>query len=351
MRVLVLGGTGFLGRHVVAALDARGHEVIVGGRRPAPAPETSRHDVDAPTRRVARFEDLTEPSRWIPLIEDVDAVVNCVGILRERGRATFERVHLVAPAALAAACARLRLRRLIHVSALGLRKEAQSRFVSSKLRGEMALAASGVAVRGGAPFAARRSGRLRVALDSPRRVLAGSLHSSGCAGRIAVARRARRGRRHCRAVPAARAAARVRPRDRRAQQLHLCRIPVDAAPAVGQAAGRALHRVPVVRAAREPRVRCAARHAVLVRPPRAAAAGQRAGAQRPAALDRAPLARPRQRAVDAQRMGFDPPCTLAAKTSSVPERSPRSRTSAGMAGPAAPMLTSWKRSPAREGAS
>ena len=127
MRVLVLGGTGFLGRHVVAALDARGHEVIVGSRRPDPA---AAHDLDATPRRIVRFEDLTEPARWIPLIEGVDAVVNCVGILRERGRATYERVHLVAPAALAAACARLRLRRFIHVSALGLRRDAHSRFTA-----------------------------------------------------------------------------------------------------------------------------------------------------------------------------------------------------------------------------
>ena len=144
MRVLVLGGTGFLGRHVVAALDARGHDVIIGSRRAEPPDPRRRLDYEDPPRRIARFEDLTEPRRWMPAIEGVDAVVNCVGVLRERGRATYERVHLVAPAALAAACAKARIRRLIHVSALGLRKEAQSRFVSSKLRGEMALASSGM---------------------------------------------------------------------------------------------------------------------------------------------------------------------------------------------------------------
>src|SRR3954453_20493636 len=115
MRVLVLGGTGFLGRHVVAALDARGHEVIVGSRRHAPADAPP----DAPPRRIARFEDLTEPARWMPVIDGIDAVINCVGVLRDRGRATYERVHLVAPAALAAACTKMRIRRLIHVSALG----------------------------------------------------------------------------------------------------------------------------------------------------------------------------------------------------------------------------------------
>jgi NADH dehydrogenase len=143
MRVLVLGGAGFLGRHVVAALEARGNTVVIGSRRAGP-----RHPVsgDRPQRewRVARFERLTSPDAWAPLLGDVDAIVNCVGILRERGRATFERVHLVAPAALAAACSELNIRRLIHVSALGLRRDVASRFMLSKIRGERALRMSGV---------------------------------------------------------------------------------------------------------------------------------------------------------------------------------------------------------------
>lgn len=143
MRVLVLGGAGFLGRHVVAALLARNHTVVIGSRYGAL--RGAFDDADDPyERRETRFERLTSPDAWAPLLGDVDAVVNCVGILRESGRATYERVHLVAPAALAMACAEAGIRRLVHVSALGLRRDARSRFILSKLRGEIALKRSPV---------------------------------------------------------------------------------------------------------------------------------------------------------------------------------------------------------------
>jgi NADH dehydrogenase len=134
MRILVLGGSGFIGRHAVQALRARGHAVAIGTRRPA-AP----HPCPA---REAHFEALLEPRAWDALLEDVQAVVNCVGILRERRRETYERVHHLAAGALARACARGGIR-LIHVSALGLHDAARSRFISSKLAGERAVAASG----------------------------------------------------------------------------------------------------------------------------------------------------------------------------------------------------------------
>jgi NADH dehydrogenase len=130
MRVLVLGGTGFLGRHVAAALTARGHDAVIASRRAAT------------DRRECRFERRTHAGSWADVLADVDAVVNCVGILRARGRETYERVHHLAPAALAADCARRGLR-LIHVSALGLHADARSGFIRSKLAGEEALRASG----------------------------------------------------------------------------------------------------------------------------------------------------------------------------------------------------------------
>lgn len=134
MRILVLGGSGFIGRHLVAALGRRGHAVAIGTRRPAaphPCPALEAH-----------FERLVEPPAWQPLLAGFDAVVNAVGILRERGRETYDRVHRRAAGALARACARERIR-LVHVSALGLHAGARSRFITSKIAGERAVAASG----------------------------------------------------------------------------------------------------------------------------------------------------------------------------------------------------------------
>lgn len=137
-RVLVLGGTGFIGRHAVAALHASGAQVAIGSRHP------SRHESAYPfaSLRPARFEQLLHPDAWALLLKDVDVVVNCVGILRQRPKESYDHVHHRAPAALAVACASAGIR-FIHTSALGLHEGAKSRFLSSKLLGERAIATSG----------------------------------------------------------------------------------------------------------------------------------------------------------------------------------------------------------------
>jgi NADH dehydrogenase len=142
MRVLVLGGTGFIGRHAAAALAARGHEVCIGTRKPRRAARKLRRELAGCELREAHLERLTARAHWHVLLAGCDAVVNAVGILRSRGAETYERVHHLAPAALAAACA-LAGRRLVHVSALGLHAGARSGFLTSKLAGERAIAASG----------------------------------------------------------------------------------------------------------------------------------------------------------------------------------------------------------------
>jgi uncharacterized protein YbjT (DUF2867 family) len=136
--VLVLGGTGFIGRHAAAALHAAGLTVTIGSRHPA------RHEAAYAfaTFKVVRFEELLKHSDWELLLAGVDVVVNCVGILRQRPRESYDDIHHRAPAALAQACAALNTR-LVHTSALGLHDRAKSRFLSSKLLGERAIAQSG----------------------------------------------------------------------------------------------------------------------------------------------------------------------------------------------------------------
>ncbi len=141
-RVLVLGGAGFIGRHAVAALLNTGAEVIIASRHPDRIdhrlPATAAHCL----RRMVRFEEHIEAADWLPALAQVDVVLNCVGILRQRGRASYDRVHHLAPKALAEACRQVD-RRLVHVSALGLDAPARSRFLTSKQAGEAAVRASG----------------------------------------------------------------------------------------------------------------------------------------------------------------------------------------------------------------
>lgn len=140
--VMVLGGSGFIGRHAVEALRNRRAEVVIGSRDPLAIDERLPDNALRCPRRTIRFETMTVVDDWKLPLTGIDVVINCVGILRQRGRETYERVHHRAPAALAEAC-RQKSIRLIHVSALGLQADARSRFLRSKLAGEQALKASG----------------------------------------------------------------------------------------------------------------------------------------------------------------------------------------------------------------
>lgn len=146
--VLVVGGAGFLGRHLVAALAAQGIRVLVPSRRR----ERAKHLILLPTVEVVEA-DIFAKGVLERLAAGRDAVVNLVGILHgRRGRPDergpndygpdFARVHVELPQAIVAACRAAGARRLLHVSAVGASARAPSEYLRSKAFGERAVLAA-----------------------------------------------------------------------------------------------------------------------------------------------------------------------------------------------------------------
>ena len=146
--VLVVGGSGFIGRHLVAWLAAAGVRVTVPSRRR----ERAKHLILLPTVDVVEA-DVMAPGVLERLCAGKDAVYNLVGILHgRRGRRDergptdygpdFARVHVELPQAILTACRARGVRRLIHMSALGASPSAPSEYQRSKGIGEQAMLAA-----------------------------------------------------------------------------------------------------------------------------------------------------------------------------------------------------------------
>jgi uncharacterized protein YbjT (DUF2867 family) len=146
--VLVVGGSGFLGRHLVASLAAAGIRVTVPSRRR----ERAKHLILLPTVDVVQA-DIMAPDVLQRLCRDKQAVYNLVGILHSRrGRREergandygpdFARAHVELPQKIVAACRATGVPRFIHVSALGASPDGPSEYQRSKGIGEKAVLAA-----------------------------------------------------------------------------------------------------------------------------------------------------------------------------------------------------------------
>jgi uncharacterized protein YbjT (DUF2867 family) len=81
----------------------------------------------------------TSPSYWLPHLDGVEAVVNCAGVLQDNSNDSTSMVHHHGIAHLFAACEQLQIRRVIHLSAIGVDRETPSAFSETKLSGDKAL--------------------------------------------------------------------------------------------------------------------------------------------------------------------------------------------------------------------
>jgi uncharacterized protein YbjT (DUF2867 family) len=134
--VVVFGGSGFIGTHVVRALAKRGARVRIAMRRPHLG-HALRVLGDVGQIQLMQA-NVRYPDSVDAALEGADAVVNLVAVLHESGPQKFKALHVEGARAVAEASARYGVRRIVHVSALGAAPSG-SRFARTKYAGERAV--------------------------------------------------------------------------------------------------------------------------------------------------------------------------------------------------------------------
>ncbi len=131
-RIIVIGGTGFVGGHLVHRLAALGHQVSVLTRRPE---RHRQYRIGAKVQLIQANPYDTE--QLVPLLADCDCVINLVGLLNESGGNSFSRAHVELPRCLVKAMREAGVPRLLHMSALNADvNESRGRYLKTKGEGE-----------------------------------------------------------------------------------------------------------------------------------------------------------------------------------------------------------------------
>ncbi len=131
-KVLLIGGSGFIGRHLAFALANRGYRVTVPCRRP----HRSRGLLVHPDISVSQAE-VTDPAQLKTLCAEHQVVINLVGILHEKRKGDFRRMHVEFVKQIIETCQQAGIQRLLHVSALGANEASgSSLYLRSKGEGE-----------------------------------------------------------------------------------------------------------------------------------------------------------------------------------------------------------------------
>lgn len=135
--VTIYGGSGFVGRYIARRMAKDGWRVRVAVRRPNEALFVKPYGVVGQVEPI--LCNVRDDASVAAAMQGADAVVNCVGILVETGKNSFDAIHVDGAERIARIAAQQGIGRLVHLSAIGADAEAESDYSRSKALGEAAV--------------------------------------------------------------------------------------------------------------------------------------------------------------------------------------------------------------------
>jgi len=133
-QIAIFGAGGFLGRHLIRELTRLDYRIKLATRNPYLKgylkPLGNPGQIELLKTNIFNIEDIKQ------VLKNSSYVINLVGILYETRRQKFNHIHSDFPLLLSNLCNELRIKKLVHVSALGVKEKHSSKYIQSKLKGE-----------------------------------------------------------------------------------------------------------------------------------------------------------------------------------------------------------------------
>lgn len=138
--VTIFGGSGFVGRYIARRMAKEGWRVRVAVRRPNDALFVRPYGVVGQVEPV--FCNIRDDESVRAVTKGADVVVNCVGVLAEDGKNTFDAVQAEGAGRVARIAAEESVQRMVQISAIGADADSDSEYAQSKAEGEEAVLAA-----------------------------------------------------------------------------------------------------------------------------------------------------------------------------------------------------------------
>lgn len=137
MKAVIFGGTGFVGRYIVRHLCQKGYVVTVVCRSPDKAKFLKPYGKVGQV--VPMAVSLQDEAGLKEVLQGASVVINCIGILFEKGKRSFENMHIKVLENIATAASAAGVKKFIHVSALGVSNKSASKYARTKADAEQLL--------------------------------------------------------------------------------------------------------------------------------------------------------------------------------------------------------------------